>query len=47
MKAHPKYEECSQHDTYDLQHDYEMMLEDFGADDEDVKLYKFILDERS
>ena len=22
MKAHPKYEECSQHDTYDLQHDY-------------------------
>ena len=46
MKTHPKYEECNQQDSDDLLHDYETMLEDFGEEDEDVQLYKFILQDR-
>ena len=46
MKTNEKYIECSQYETDDLLHDYHMMLEDFGKDDEDVQLYKFILQDR-
>ena len=46
MKTHPKYNECSQQESDDLLHNYNMMLEDFGPEDEYVQLYKFILQDR-